>query len=42
MMDLYLSKKTTPLNSKDYGVALIIYSQNEEKFLEILNRAKND
>lgn len=42
LFDIYMSKKKGPMTAREYGVGLIVTSQNEDKFLDLLAKLKDD
>lgn len=42
ILEMYLSKKTDPMKSEEYGISLIVYSQDNDKFMDYLERVKKD
>lgn len=42
LFNLYMSKKKGETMDREYGVGLIVNSQNEDKFLDLLAKLKAD
>lgn len=42
ILEMYLSKKTDPMMSEEYGISLIVYSQDNDKFMDYLEKVKKD